>query len=212
MHFELIKCAVCFISSVSSSVVGLLKLRLEVLGHVKLFSLSSTLQDGQIVCNKLKHFMVKVHLTMSLLPLIQPTPVTSPRPLSEKISERDLGTRLTSNLIPNPNLRDETRDKDMLWDRNRRQSNMAVARKHIQGFLLGLPVFYHWAMTSLEAKHETVSCNPVVHTGSRKDRWPFEHNLYGAPDPLATPSWEWVGAGKSNPSHPWHHTREHIDI
>ena len=64
-------------SSVSSSVAGLLQLRLEVLGHVKLFSLSSTLQDGQIVCNKLKHFMVKVHLTLSLLSVIQHTPVAS---------------------------------------------------------------------------------------------------------------------------------------
>ena len=118
---------VWFFSSVSSSMVGLLQLRLEVLGHVKLFSLSSTLQDGQIVCNKLKHFMVKVHLTLSLLSLIQPTPITSSPILTWEV---------------------RSVNKDMLWSNNGRKSKAAFTRKQTQGSWLELPMLYCWAMTT----------------------------------------------------------------
>ncbi len=45
-----------------SSVVGLLQLRVEACGRAKYVSLSGSMQNGQIVCNKVKHFVIEVRV------------------------------------------------------------------------------------------------------------------------------------------------------
>lgn len=54
--------------TVDPSILELLQLKLTVGGHIKQLPLSSSVEDGQIVCNKVKHFIVEVyHLQHSSL-------------------------------------------------------------------------------------------------------------------------------------------------